>query len=262
MHYPHRVNANLLGDTIHAWAVMEAMALAGRNVSSPSPFQINCRFAELFEGSQCSFSLGDETYFEHSPNVHWYGTLHGQHSRDAYADLFQAKDLDLGILLPIAGIRKQKPYAIICPYSKNHLREWIMDRWPPVIEVLIGYGYQVIVNQDPSRAFLDMPHGVEYVYPPLKDLAFLLRDAVIVIGVDSGHVHLADAMGNFPISLHATTSSTACAPYRHRAYCIDHHKDAWSCPQRYHSAATHPTTLMDSISSDEVIRMIQRVVKS
>lgn len=261
MYHPNRVDASLLGDTIHVWAVMEALATAGRVDALPSVFQINHRFAKLFEGSRCTFGLGDETYFEHSPNVRWYGTKNAQHSRDAYADLFQATDLDLGLILPIAGVREPKPYAVICPYSKNHLREWAMDRWTAVVDILLGCGYQIIVNHDPMRPFLNVPDNVEHVYPPLKDLAFLLRDASLVVGVDSGHIHLADAMGNFPISLHATTSSTACAPYRHRAYCIDHHKDAWSCPQSYHSAVTHPTTLMDSISVDEVIAMVSRVIE-
>ena len=84
------------------------------------------------------------------------------------------------------------------------------------------------------------------VAPPtnLRELAWLLRHARVVIGADTGPLHLAAALGTRVVGLYGPTDPRRNGPYGQLEHCVD----------RYRS-----TKLLESISVAEVMTMLARV---
>ncbi|HYC60479.1 MAG TPA: glycosyltransferase family 9 protein [Thermoanaerobaculia bacterium] len=78
----------------------------------------------------------------------------------------------------------------------------------------------------------------------LRELAGLLQSAEVVIGGDTGPLHLADALGTKVIGLYGPTNPRRNGPYHQLQHCID----------RFST-----TKWMDSISVEEVMTMLGRV---
>ncbi len=78
----------------------------------------------------------------------------------------------------------------------------------------------------------------------LRELAWLLQKAEVVIGGDTGPLHLADALGTKVIGLYGPTDPRRNGPYRQLEHCID----------RF---AT--TKWMESISVEEVMNLLEKV---
>jgi heptosyltransferase I len=87
------------------------------------------------------------------------------------------------------------------------------------------------------------------VAPPtnLRELAFVLRHARVVIGADTGPLHLAAALGTKVVGLYGPTNPRRNGPYGQLEHCVN----------RYDT-----TKLMDSISVHEVMTMLERVAAS
>ena len=84
------------------------------------------------------------------------------------------------------------------------------------------------------------------VAPPtnLRELAWILQHARVVIGGDTGPLHLADALGANVIGLYGPTNPRRNGPYTQLDRCID----------RFSS-----TKLMDSITVEEVMKILERI---
>jgi heptosyltransferase I len=83
--------------------------------------------------------------------------------------------------------------------------------------------------------------------PPtnLRELAGILRQARIVIGGDTGPLHLADALGTKVIGLYGPTDPRRNGPYHQPAHVIDRFR---------------ATKSMESISVEEVMNTLERVL--
>ncbi|MDP9192603.1 MAG: lipopolysaccharide heptosyltransferase I [Acidobacteriota bacterium] len=85
------------------------------------------------------------------------------------------------------------------------------------------------------------------VAPPtnLRELAWLLQKAEVVIGGDTGPLHLADALGTKVLGLYGPTDPRRNGPYHQPQHCIDR----------------FPTTKwMESISVEEVMNLLGKVI--
>jgi heptosyltransferase I len=78
----------------------------------------------------------------------------------------------------------------------------------------------------------------------LRQLAWLLQQARVVIGGDTGPLHLADALGTRVVGLYGPTDPRRNGPYYQPTHCID----------RFRS-----TKSMESISVEEVMTTLERV---
>ena len=78
----------------------------------------------------------------------------------------------------------------------------------------------------------------------LRELAWLLQKAEVVIGGDTGPLHLADALGAKVVGLYGPTDPRRNGPYRQPHHCID----------RFET-----TKWMESISVEEVMNLLERV---
>jgi lipopolysaccharide heptosyltransferase I len=84
------------------------------------------------------------------------------------------------------------------------------------------------------------------VAPPtmLRELASILQNAEVVVGGDTGPLHLADALGTKVVGLYGPTNPRRNGPYRQLDHCIDHFTT---------------TKWMESISVEEVVTMLEKV---
>ena len=83
--------------------------------------------------------------------------------------------------------------------------------------------------------------------PPtnLRQLAYLLKNAEVVVGGDTGPLHLADALGTKVVGLYGPTDPRRNGPYSQPSHVID----------RFPS-----TKSMESISVEEVMNTLERVL--
>lgn len=133
---------------------------------------------------------------------------HGEHIRDTMAKACGAT----GTLNYRMRVKAPKHGAVVlCPGARVVYKQWPHDRWQALAEKLRGEGREVRFAEDGSS---------------LNDLAALLAGASLVIAVDSGPCHLADALGVPVIGLYAATSATTYGPYSNRHRCIDRHREA------------------------------------
>jgi lipopolysaccharide heptosyltransferase I len=131
---------------------------------------------------------------------------------------------------------------VLLPGAGKPNKLWPVDRFR---ELARRIGDRALVVWGPGERELAESIGAR-VAPPtnLRELAWLLRQAALVIGADTGPLHLADALGTKVIGLYGPTNPRRNGPYGQLDHCID----------RF---AT--TKLMESISVEEVMNMVQRV---
>jgi lipopolysaccharide heptosyltransferase I len=135
-----------------------------------------------------------------------------------------------------------KDSIVLLPGAGKPNKLWPVDRFR---ELARRIGDRALVVWGPGERELAESIGAR-VAPPtnLRELAWFLRQAALVIGADTGPLHLADALGTKVIGLYGPTNPRRNGPYGQLDHCID----------RF---AT--TKLMESISVEEVMNMVQRV---
>ncbi len=107
-------------------------------------------------------------------------------------------------------------------------------------ELVRRFGDRAVVVWGPGE--LDLARAIGGVMAPetnLRELAFILRHAVVVVGADTGPLHLADALGARVVGLYGPTDPARNGPYG-----------------QLHRTIRHSST-MGSIPADEVIRKIE-----
>jgi len=117
--------------------------------------------------------------------------------------------------------------------------------WPHFRELVQRLGSSALVVWGPGERELAEATGGRLAPPTsLRELAFLLRNAEVVIGGDTGPLHLAAALGTRVIGLYGPTDPRRNGPYGQLEPVIDR----------------FPTTKsMESISVEEVMQTLERV---
>jgi heptosyltransferase I len=135
---------------------------------------------------------------------------------------------DAVVLLPGAG----KPNKI-----------WPSERFA---ELARRIGPRALAVWGPGEKELAAEIGARMAPPTgLRELAWILQHARLVIGADTGPLHLADALGTKTIGLYGPTNPRRNGPYHQLQHCVDHFGGAKS---------------MDSISVEEVMTAVERVL--
>ena len=143
---------------------------------------------------------------------------------------------------PDAKLRAFAGRIVILPGAGRAEKLWPVERFRELARQL---GDDVVVAWGPGER-----HLAEAIAAPLapqtnlRELAELLRSAKLVIGADTGPLHLADALGTPVIGLYGPTSSRRNGPYGQLEHCID-------------LFAT--TKSMSSIEVDDVMQKIEQV---
>jgi lipopolysaccharide heptosyltransferase I len=140
---------------------------------------------------------------------------------------------------PVPGYQNA---IVLLPGAGKANKLWPVERFR---ELAARIGPKALVVWGPGERALAEGTGARMAPATnLRELAWLLQKAEVVIGGDTGPLHLADALGSKVIGLYGPTDPRRNGPYRQLQHCID----------RF---AT--TKWMESISVEEVMNLLERV---
>jgi heptosyltransferase I len=131
---------------------------------------------------------------------------------------------------------------VLLPGAGRANKLWPVDRFREVARLV---GERALVVWGPGERELAESVGVRMAPPTsLRELAWILRHARLVIGGDTGPLHLAAALGTKVIGLYGPTDPRRNGPYGQLDHCVDHFRS---------------TKWMESIRVEDVMEMVQRV---
>lgn len=130
--------------------------------------------------------------------------------------------------------------TVILPGAGRADKLWPVERWREVARRT-----NAVIAWGPNEHELAEAIGGR-VAPPtnLRELAFILRNAALVIGADTGPLHLAAALGTRVVGLYGPTDPRRNGPYGQIEHCVDEFRR---------------TKCMDSISVETVMNLVERV---
>ncbi len=118
--------------------------------------------------------------------------------------------------------------------------------WPRFHELAKRIGPRALAVWGPGERELAEATGARLAPPTtLRELAYILQKAEVVVGGDTGPLHLADALGARIVGLYGPTDPRRNGPYRFTRGVIDHFRT---------------TKSMESISVEEVMNTLERVL--
>jgi lipopolysaccharide heptosyltransferase I len=131
---------------------------------------------------------------------------------------------------------------VLLPGAGKPNKLWPIERFRELAKVL---GPRTLVVWGPGERERAQAIGAR-VAPPtsLRELAWILAHAKLVIGGDTGPLHLADALGTKVIGLYGPTNPRRNGPYYQLENVVDHFSS---------------TKLMDSITVSEVMNLVHKV---
>lgn len=116
------------------------------------------------------------------------------------------------LFLPIRPKTKQIVLHLFAGGSKSILKEWPIQKWLKLTDLLIERGYAIILSgsqKDRKRleqVFYSKQVAIAAGQLSLEQTALLLNSSYAVVSVDTGIVHLAAALGCRVVSLYGPTS--------------------------------------------------------
>lgn len=161
---------------------------------------------------------------------------------------YEPEQHDIDHLLEQQGMRPHEPFVAIHPWTSNPLKQWPTANFREVAGALVRRVPVVIIGGPEAQARsaqVRPPHGtvVDLVGRlTLRQLAALLRRAMLVISNDSGPVHLAAAVGTPTVVLFGT-SDPATGPRR------------WGPWGEGHTVICKPS--MEAIRVEEVLEVLE-----
>jgi len=132
-----------------------------------------------------------------------------------------------------------KDRIVLLPGAGKPQKLWPLDRWRQLAKQL---GDSAVAVWGPGEKELARGIGCE-VAPPtsLRELASVLQDARLVIGGDTGPLHLADALGTPVVGLYGPTNPKRNGPYRQLDRCV---------------STFETSKTMDAIAVADVMRLV------
>lgn len=131
---------------------------------------------------------------------------------------------------------------VLLPGAGKPNKLWPVERFRELAQRL---GPDVLAVWGPGERELAEAIGARLAPPTnLRELAWILSRARLVIGGDTGPLHLADALGTNVVGLYGPTDPRRNGPYTQLDRCIDHFGT---------------TKLMESISVEEVMNAVRRM---
>ena len=109
--------------------------------------------------------------------------------------------------------------VVLLPFAGRPEKEWPIDRFR---ELAKRIGPRALVIWGPGERERAAEAGAELAPPTnLRELARVLRDASLVIGGDTGPLHLAAALGTRVIGLYGPTNPRRNGPYGQLEHCVE-----------------------------------------
>lgn len=221
-----------LGDTLHIYAVWRH--------AQHLHFKQCERFGPLFPEN---IELARHTQWR--PHLLYRGVRHDVHAREALAETF---GVDLALIKgPLFERPAHEGYIALCPHASRYDKEWHQGHWATLMRALDNHGL-------PYRWLPANGRGATLEF---ADVHQAVARAKVVIGVDSGPLHLADAYGVPVIGLYGPTHPACYGPYGSRDLMINHHP----YPHDTSIWCKNGRPLMQSITVTEVLAKLDEALK-
>lgn len=133
---------------------------------------------------------------------------------------------------------------VLLPGAGRSEKQWPAERFRELVRS--HQGRTLVVWGPGERSLAESIGGRIAPETNLRELAFLLQHAKIVVGGDTGPLHLAAALGTLVVGLYGPTDPRRNGPYGQIASCIDEFSR---------------TKSMRAIGVDEVMKKIDEVLK-
>jgi len=162
-----------------------------------------------------------------------------------------------------------RPVATIIPASGRPAKDWLPERWAEVAQGLDReHGFRVLLSGGPGARENALARAIAgAVSPPpivalgddVRRLAWILDGSRLVLGPDTGPLHVARALDVPVIGLYGHTNPRRVGPYRaFEDLWIDAYTDRGEAPDP--AADAGKAGQMDRISVDAVLERVERAL--
>lgn len=155
-----------------------------------------------------------------------------------------------------------KPFVLINPGAGWGAKRWPTDRYGVVAERLSGAGYRVVMNVGPGEESLAneivaASNGVaSMLRSSIAELIALTRRASLVIGGDTGPVHLASALDRPVVGIFGPTDPARNGPFGGQ-FRVLRHPDS----KRDHARHSAPEAGLLTITPDDVMKAAMELLR-
>lgn len=154
--------------------------------------------------------------------------------------------------------------VVLHPGTAGPDKHWLPERWAEVADGLSADGAQVVLTGGPDeRALVAQVAGVMRAEAiqlagatSLGQLAALLGQAQLVLGVDSGPLHLAAAQGRPTVHLYGPGDDARFGPWGSRARHVVVREELWCSPCGVFSACPRGLALPECMERIAVARVL------
>jgi heptosyltransferase I len=162
-----------------------------------------------------------------------------------------------------------RPLAVVVPASANARKDWMPERWSAVIDALEQeFGFRAALLGGSGARETAMADTIERgaaVKPlrlmggSLRKAAWILDGAALVLGPDTGPLHLARALDTPVIGLFGHTNPWRVGPYRAwQDLWVDRYTGPGAAPDPSNFAAKEG--VMETITAGDVVASIRRAM--
>lgn len=164
-----------------------------------------------------------------------------------------------------------KPYVVIHPTSRWAFKQWFPERWAKVADHLAAQGLNVIFSCGPDareREYVDgilrlaqTPHHATQGRLSLRELAGLIRQSRLFLGVDTVAMHIAAAVQTPIVTLFGKQKPQAWGPWQ-----CPHTVIAGECAcraaKKFTCSREQPYKCMETISEAAVIQAAKAMLNN
>src|SRR5689334_1556357 len=152
------------------------------------------------------------------------------------------------------GMLPEGPFVLACPLAGWGAKQWPLDYYSELAQRL---NLPLVVNGPPASA--DALHQIEGAHVHLSGIPGLIdatRRAQAIVGVDSGPVHLAAALGKPGVAIYGPTDPATHGPYGGTLQVLRSSSAVTSYKRRAADAGS-----MRAVSPAEVVEALNEVLK-
>ena len=171
-------------------------------------------------------------------------------------------------LLPVDEEAERKAEAMATPFVLVHpgagwgAKRWPAERYGTVAAALHAMGYAVMVNAGPgeealaSEVVTRSEGAADVLRTSIAELIAVTRRAALVIGGDTGPLHLASALGRPVVGIYGPTDPARNGPFGGR-FEVLRHPDS----RRDHSRRAEPEAGLLTITPEAVMQAAERLLR-
>ena len=155
-----------------------------------------------------------------------------------------------------------KPFVLVHPGAGWGAKRWPAERYGALAAGLRKMGYEVLVNAGPgeetlaSEVVAHSEGAAEVLRSSIAELIAVTRRAALVIGGDTGPLHLASALGRPVVGIYGPTDPARNGPFGGRFEVLRHPES-----RRDHSRRAAPEAGLLTITPEAVMKAAERLLQ-